>query len=301
MRVGQMATISIAAFVMLTSGFCRAQEQEDSTGYQHIFADLPIPAVVNVNIADIRKEPTGHSEVTSQALFNEKVTVLQEDRRAAYIRQQDNYEGWIRKSFLTVCDSSMSPGKYVIVSNLASAYTDPEPTSTMRKTYLPYGARVDGILESGFLMITSERYGTLYIPSEDLLSIDSPERQIEPDSTGICIEGAKFMGTPYLWGGRSFFGIDCSGFTQLIMSRFGIDLPRDSKDQRKAGKEVGRDDIRAGDLLFFPHHVALALSSTLFIHSTNSNGGVAYNSLDPASPIYSGYHDKNLEMVRRVK
>jgi cell wall-associated NlpC family hydrolase len=120
-----------------------------------------------------------------------------------------------------------------------------------------------------------------------------------PDSAGISREAGKFIGAPYLWGGKSFFGVDCSGLTQMVMKRFGVDLLRDSRDQITQGIEVRRDDIRAGDLLFFPNHVGLAVTKDLMIHSTGRNGGVAYNSLDPDSPIYSEYHDKNFISARR--
>ena len=84
------------------------------------------------------------------------------------------------------------------------------------------------------------------------------------------------------------------------MQRFNIELPRDSKDQMKIGIEVAREDIQLGDLLFYPGHVAIALTNSLFIHSSSSNGGVAINSFNDSSPFYSENLDKIFITARRV-
>ncbi len=167
-------------------------------------------------------------------------------------------------------------------------------------TYIPYGCCLFGSLISGYLNIETDRYGALYVHEVDLIdnSNIAPPESLESDE--IIREAEKFLGAPYLWGGRSYFGIDCSGYVGLIAARFGRHLPRDSKDQRREGEDVSRDDIRRGDLLFFPGHVALAITKELYIHSSRKNGGVAYNSLDPASPIYNPSLDKSFAMARRI-
>jgi cell wall-associated NlpC family hydrolase len=126
------------------------------------------------------------------------------------------------------------------------------------------------------------------------------KKKISLDKDTLLNEAEKFLGAPYLWGGRSFFGIDCSGFVQTIVRRFGVELPRDTKDQIKCGEEIKRDQIHLGDLLFFPRHVALAISKMDFIHSSSSNGGVAFNSLDPANKIYSRHLDESFKTARRI-
>jgi hypothetical protein len=269
------------------------QTQAESLKKTQIFAR------VNINVADVRAEPKRRSERVNQALFNELVEIIEKEERYYRIRQGDGYEGWIRKQFLSAHDRFQGDGPFIVINNLAPAFAKLD-MSSKRTTSIPYGCLLYGREIDGFLEIITERYGELFINSNDYMEIDKFYSDAELDSANIVNEADKFLGAPYLWGGRSFFGIDCSGFVQIVMSRFNIALPRDSKDQISAGIEVKREDIRAGDLLFFPRHVTLALSEDLMVHSTPSNGGVAYNSLDPESPIYSRYHDESFITARRV-
>ncbi|MEE9552673.1 MAG: C40 family peptidase, partial [candidate division Zixibacteria bacterium] len=171
-------------------------------------------------------------------------------------------------------------------------------TGSKRVTSIPYGCHLYGEKHGDLVKVDSQRYGEFFIPNSNLASHKDDSLKFTVDN--LIIETEKFLGAPYLWGGRSFFGIDCSGFSQCILRRFGVELPRDSSDQRNHGIEIARKDIQAGDLLFFPGHVTIAVSDTLMIHSSLGNGGVAYNSLDPESPIYSEYFDENLQNIRRV-
>jgi len=256
-------------------------------------------AVVNVNIADIKKEPQRHSERISQALYNEVVEVSKANERYAKIRQWDGYEGWINTYCLDYDVEFVGSDSFIVDNFLAAAY-EKSDNNLNRKTMFPYGCKLYGDIDGRYLRIESSRYGTVYIALLDVMRITADMYSNTPDSSAISREAGKFIGSPYLWGGKSFFGIDCSGLTQVVMKRFGVDLLRDSKDQITQGIEVARDDIRPGDLLFFPNHVGLAVTKDLMIHSTGRNGGVAYNSLDPDNRLYSEYHDMNFITARRV-
>jgi cell wall-associated NlpC family hydrolase len=155
-------------------------------------------------------------------------------------------------------------------------------------------------VDSGFLKVLSKRYGEIFVPEGDLAEKSSLATPADVESEDIMIEAEKFLGVPYLWGGRTSFGVDCSGYVKAIFARFGIELPRDTKEQIGAGKEIPRAEIKRGDLLFFPRHVALAVSKNLIIHSSRKNGGVAYNSFDHASDIYNADLDKSFITAQRI-
>jgi len=251
---------------------------------------------VNINVADIRAENKYRSERISQALFNESLEVLEERGGYCRVSGEDAYQGWIDRRFISEFEPSAEGKSWVVTANLAPGYERADLFSR-RVASIPYGCILRGEAAEGFLGIDSSRYGIFHVSGEHIRN----SKEATAFTQGrLILETEKFLGAPYLWGGRSFFGIDCSGFAQCIMRRFGVRLPRDSKDQRKEGVEVERENVTPGDLLFFPGHVTIAISHSSMIHSSKGNGGVAYNSLDPDSPIYSEYFDKNLQSIRRV-
>jgi cell wall-associated NlpC family hydrolase len=141
-----------------------------------------------------------------------------------------------------------------------------------------------------------------------------------PDTDGIARAlnlFQRFVGVPYLWGGRTPFGFDCSGFAQAFLGFLGIHVPRDADKQFLAGCAV-EGEVQPGDLYFFGEsrdedllpeapgapprritHVAISLGSDMVIHSSGRAGGVAYNSFDPGSPFYQAWLAKGLAGARR--
>jgi cell wall-associated NlpC family hydrolase len=141
----------------------------------------------------------------------------------------------------------------------------------------------------------------------------------KPDSQGIAytIELMKrFIGVPYMWGGRSAFGFDCSAFAGAFWSFMGVDLPRDADQQFQAGKKV-EGSPRLGDILYFGdqpdeepderqvgrfaaiNHAAISLGGDEVIHATGAVWGVTYNSLDPSSPRYRAWLRMHFSGARR--
>lgn len=119
-----------------------------------------------------------------------------------------------------------------------------------------------------------------------------PQAKIVDESAfrRAVVETAKsYLGVQYRWGGKTTVGIDCSGLVSVSYLLNGILIYRDAKIMEGFPlKEIKKEEMKPGDLLFFPGHVAMYLGDGLYIHSTGKigSGGVVYNSLDPASPIY---------------
>lgn len=103
--------------------------------------------------------------------------------------------------------------------------------------------------------------GGLYLPAQHLV----PLSEIAPDWVAVA---ETFLHAPYVWGGKTVAGIDCSGLVQIALARAGKDAPRDSDMQRALGEEASADDLRRGDLLFWQGHVALALDAETLLHAT---------------------------------
>jgi cell wall-associated NlpC family hydrolase len=277
-------------------------------------------ALIRGGVSNIRRSPGNSTELTAQALFGEPVELLKRDERGWWlVRIADGYLGWTTEEPLSVCDrltaqAYRAQADALVSAELALAYTGPERSAILHVGRLPFGAPVC-VFERRDEMVRVNWAGEppLWVQERDLLPISERPR---PDAAGISRTlnlMSRFIGVPYLWGGESPYGYDCSGFAQTTLEFLGAGLPRDADMQYAAGQPV-QGDPRPGDLLFFrgksstpSHaqrtdsitHVAVSLGGTEFIHATQIVWGVQRNSLDPASPIYRATLRERLAGVRR--
>ncbi len=244
-------------------------------------------------------KPQYNSERVNQLLFSDLVKILDERKNFYLIEKQDNYQGWVDKRFIASCTFKnyaqfLKKKKYVVTSKSLLVSDSSKPGINPHQLY--YGTILTGrkVKENKFKINLPDKI-SLLVSSSGLCAIPKVCQ-----ATEVIKETKRFLGVPYLWGGLTSVGFDCSGFTQTILARFGIQIPRDTKDQISIGTEIARDDIRKGDLLFFDRHVGFAISNNRFIHSSVGGGGVRINSIDENAVDYRKDLDLTYKTTRRI-
>lgn len=243
-----------------------------------------------VSAAPLRKEPTHSSEMVSQLLFGEFAEEL--ELTGDFIRVRclyDNYEGWCQRKQLTETQNIMTTNKFlshaigmVKVNNMDCRISIGSPIYedivNFKNIKVEYGSITGSVSESN-----------------------------EFTAQTITAKAFEYINTPYLWGGKSVFGIDCSGFTQQLFKLFGILLPRDAYQQAESGELVGfLQQAQCGDLAFFDNsegaitHVGILLNSEQIIHSS---GKVRIDKIDNAGIVNvdTGERTHHFRIIKRYR
>jgi gamma-D-glutamyl-L-lysine dipeptidyl-peptidase len=249
--------------------------------------------VVVVPFADMYSTPNDKSDVVSQAIYGSNVQLLVSRGEWSRIETpEDHYKGWTRSRYLRVVLTGAgyaSSGRTVQVESLyANIYRETDVTKHKPVETIPFESKLEVLgggtgRNRGWIQIRLPDLKTAWIQQGDVISDPRP-RTID-ESIALA---KRFLGLPYLWGGRSSFGFDCSGFTQMLVRARGINMPRDA-DQQAAWKgmiAVDRKDLEPGDLLFFGSsknitHTAMFIGDGQFIQATtNTHPVVQISRLD---------------------
>ena len=233
--------------------------------------------------APLKAEPRGRAEMVSQALFGEEAELLEEvalppgSRERGWLRvrlTRDGYVGYAPREAFT---GAAAPPTHVV--NVPQTLLFPEPdikTSPTQPLYM--GAPLCAEAEEGrFLRLADGGF----VIAAHVRPLDAPP---EPDAAAIA---QMLLHAPYLWGGRSVAGVDCSGLVQLALTMAGhAHVPRDSGPQsRQVGEELPLDwlsrpgKLRRGDLVFWKGHVAMLLDERTIIHANAHHMMVAIEPL----------------------
>lgn len=257
--------------------------------------------IVVVPVANMYSKPTEKADVVSQAIYGSNVKLLEARGEWSRIQTPDRYRGWTPSRYLRIVltgEGYATAGPTVQVQSIfANVYTEPDVTKHKPLITVPFETRLEIAKDSaqkagkpekqisaGWLHVRLPGQTTAWIQTGDVIS--DPKPLSIPESIELA---KRFLGVPYLWGGTSSFGFDCSGFTQMLVRARGITMPRDA-DQQAAWNgvmPVKRDDLQPGDLLFFGSsakditHTGMFIGDGEFIQdTTNGHPVVQISKLD---------------------
>ncbi len=251
-------------------------------------------ATVIYSAAPLRRRPDHRKEMVNQLLFGESMEVLKE-KGPLWLKVRslhDDYEGWITRTLVHFTEEVPATTRSPIV---ATDLLNPILVGT-KKMNIPFGSSLPQF-ENG-----KGRIGELEYSYEGTYrNCDLQEKNIK----NILELTQPWMQAPYLWGGRTVLGVDCSGFVQLMMKMIGIDMPRDAWQQAQVGEPIMKlKEAKAGDLAFFDNkedivHVGILLENNQIIHSS---GQVRIDQIDKRSVINmeTGARMQKLRAIRRI-
>lgn len=250
--------------------------------------------------------------IQTQALFGTRVEVMEEQGEWSHIlipeqsckKNEIGYPGWVPTAQLAPWSDAYQLKEDQPAVIVTSAHTRLYDLEQVEGIELAYLTRLPLIEETSEGVVVSTVFGPSLLRKDDVQIVKNgePVPVQAPVNKGeaIVANAKRFLGLPYLWGGMSSYGYDCSGFAYNMHRSLGIVIPRDASDQALAGVQVEKSDLLPGDLLFFAyeegkgrvHHVGIYIGNGEMIHSPDSRGAVEIVEL-------SGYKLKHEHSISR--
>lgn len=247
--------------------------------------------ICNLAIIPLRFEPSDKSEIVSQVLFGEHFEILEQDKQWFRIKlQYDNYEGWVDSKQLQIISEAsfnqLSKDAIILNGDLIEYITTPNNSLLP----IPLGASLS--------FLNHDEINTNHFIFEGI-KITGIKAKKELINTAFL-----FLNAPYLWGGKTPFGIDCSGFTQMVYKLNGYKLLRDASQQAAQGEPLSFiEESEPGDLAFFDNeegniiHVGIIMENNYIIHAS---GKVRIDRLDHLG-IYNPETNRHTHKLRVIK
>ena len=271
-------------------------------------------AVINISVANLRSNPKHSAELATQATLGTPVKVLKNEGSWYYIQTPDKYLSWVDDGGIELMDAQRfkewkSGDKVIYTKTYGHAYDAVDEKDIVSDLV------AGDVLE--FVKLAEDHFVAAY-PDGRIALVRNNEaesyvgwiRDMNRNPENLVNTSKTLMGVPYLWGGTSTKGMDCSGFTKTIYFLNGMVIPRDASQQVHTGLQTDEDgnfdNLEKGDLLFFGRkvtdstkekvvHVGMWIGNNEFIHASNM---VRVSSIDPNADNYDEY---NLNRYLRTK
>ncbi len=249
-------------------------------------------AICSVAAAPVRKEPSHRSEMTNQLLFGETMQVLEAKEEWFRVKSlYDDYEGWLTHHMISEVNEPVAtkPLEYVAISDLNLLLFRGEVMKVTAGSHL-----------TCFNIHTNELWTNEWEYRGSVKNIKGAF-----DSGDVVRHAIEWLNAPYLWGGKTLMGVDCSGFVQTVFKIFGIRLKRDAYQQAEQGTGINLSEAKAGDVAFFQNengrvtHVGIVLENNQIVHAS---GKVRIDRLDEKGIVNkeTGKRTHQLHSIRRV-
>jgi gamma-D-glutamyl-L-lysine dipeptidyl-peptidase len=251
-------------------------------------------AIVSVPAAAVRRKPNHRREMVSQLLFGEAVKVIREkgDIWVKVRSLHDNYEGWMTNTLLL--EVSKEEASQYVEFVTAGLFNTLQLNNI--DTQIPWGASLPSLsnTKGSIGKLTYSFNGSFIKREEQVPGTELLNKLVMP-----------WLNAPYLWGGRTIYGVDCSGFVQVVYKMMGLDLPRDAWQQAQEGRIVKKlKEAVCGDLAFFDDkdeivHVGILLNNEQIIHAS---GKVRIDNIDKKGILRSdtGRRTHSLRAIKRL-
>lgn len=273
--------------------------------------------VIDLSVANIRTNHEHSAEMATQGLLGTPVKVLKKDHGWYLIQTPDDYIAWVdgegvQPMTKAEYDEWNNAAKVIFTAFYGFTLAEPDLNSA-HVSDIVKGNILQSLGEvKGFVKVKYPDHRTAFIPKDECADFNSWLDSRHPDAENLIKDGKSLMGLPYLWGGTSVKGVDCSGFTKTIYYLNGVILPRDASQQVYSGDPVDTkdsfDNLQPGDLLFFGNkatasakekatHVAMYIGNGEYIHSS---GRVRINSLDMSKKNFNSHRYDTFLRARRI-